>query len=66
MKDTVLEIVKREDGAFDLFSNHKLLQGQIQESYLPEWLCVRFGFCGEEYHFILKELNLKGRWATTS
>jgi hypothetical protein len=61
MKDTVLEVIKREDGKFDLFLNHKLDQGEKTESSLPEWLCVRFGFCGEEYDSILREVNLKGR-----
>jgi hypothetical protein len=65
MKGTVIEVVKRDDGAFDLFSNLKLHHGQIQETYLQEWLCVRFGFCGEEYRSILKEVNLRGRWAIT-
>jgi hypothetical protein len=61
MKDTVLEVVKRDDGKFDLFLNRKLDQSERPESSLPEWLCVRFGFCGEEYHSILKEVNLNGR-----
>jgi hypothetical protein len=61
MKDTVLEVIKREDGKFDLFLNRILDQGQQPESSLPAWLCVRFGFCGEEYDSILREVNLNGR-----
>jgi hypothetical protein len=61
MKDTVLEVIKRQDGKYDLFVNHKLDQGEKPESSLPAWLCVRFGFCGEEYDSILLEVNLKGR-----
>jgi hypothetical protein len=58
---TVLEVVKRDDGKFDLFLNHKLDHGQVLESSLEDWLCVRFGYCGEEYDSILREVNLNGQ-----
>jgi hypothetical protein len=61
MKDTVLELVKREDGTFDLFLNRKLDQSQKPESALPAWLCVRFGFCADEYDSILLEVHQDGR-----
>jgi hypothetical protein len=65
MKDTVLEVVRRDDGKFDLFVNSKLAHGEVAESWLPDWLCVRFGFCGEEYRSILDEVNLTGRVTIT-
>ena len=34
---------------------------QTPEQLLQEELCVRFGFCGEEYESILSEVNVKGR-----
>ena len=52
---TVLELVKRADGNFDLFLNGTLHHGGIQETWLPEELCVRLGFCGAEYDAILLE-----------
>ena len=61
MTDTVLEVVKRDDGKFDLFLNRELDHGQVPESWLPEWLCVRFGFCGGEYDSILREVNISGK-----
>ena len=60
-RQTVLEIVKRGDDTFDLFLNHVLNKPAAPEKWLPEWLCVRFGFCGEEYDAILQEVRLKGR-----
>jgi hypothetical protein len=45
---TALEVVKREDGTFDLLLNRKLDRSRIPEAWLREELCVRFGFCGEE------------------
>jgi len=58
---TVLEVVKRDDGTFDLFLNRALDRSQISERLLPEELCVRFGFCGEEYRVILGEIDRNGR-----
>ena len=57
---TVLEIVKRDDDKFDLFLNHKLDQGQVLECWLGDWLCARFGYCGEEYDSILQEVMQNG------
>jgi hypothetical protein len=52
---TILELVKRADETFDLFLNGTLHYGNIEEKWLSEELCVRFGFCGEEYAAILSE-----------
>jgi hypothetical protein len=60
-KNTVLEVVKKNDGTFDLFLNRELDHKNIPEAWLPEQLCVRFGFCGEEYDSILREVNQNGR-----
>jgi hypothetical protein len=58
---TVLELIKRADGNFDLFLNGTLDRGEIQERWLPEELCVRFGLCGAEYDAILLAVNESGR-----
>lgn len=64
-KDTkqnkVLEVVKREDGTFDFFLNRIPHRRQVPEAALPEELCVRFGFCGEEYDAIMRKLNRTGK-----
>ena len=57
----VLEVVKRGDGTFDLFLNRKLDRNRISEMWLPDELCVRFGFCGDEYDSILRDVNQNGR-----
>ena len=59
--NTVLEIVKTDDGTFDLFLNRKLDRSRVPESWLPDELCVRFGFCGEEYESILRDVTQNGR-----
>jgi len=60
-RSTVLEVVKRQDGRFDILLNRKLDRSGILEEWLPEELCVRFGFCGEEYDSILSEVSKNGR-----
>jgi hypothetical protein len=57
----VLEVVRMDDGTFDLFMNGKLDRGRIHKNGLNEQLCVRFGFCGDEYDSILRELVENGR-----
>ena len=59
--NSILELVKRTDGDFDLFLNGTLHRGKIEEKSLPEELCVRFGFCGEEYAAIMSEANGSGK-----
>ena len=59
--NTVLEVVRTDNGTFDLFLNGKLDRKHILEKWLNEELCVRFGFCGEEYDSILNELTQHGR-----
>jgi len=62
---TVLELVKRADGNFDLFVDGTLHRGDIEERWLPEEVCVRFGFCGSEYDAMLLEVNESGRSKVT-
>lgn len=56
-----LEIVKNDDHTFDLFSDGKQTHAAISERLLNEELCVRYGYCGQEFNSIVEEVNLKGR-----
>ncbi len=58
---TVIEVIKREDGTFDLFLNRRLDHDRILEDGLEDVLCVRFGYCADEFNAILFELNQNGR-----
>jgi hypothetical protein len=60
-RSRALEIVKRDDLTFDLFLNGNLDRSRIAEEWLSDEICVRFGFCGEEYGTILREVKQKGR-----
>jgi hypothetical protein len=62
---TVLEIERTDDGKFDLFVNRELVHARVSEASIPDWLCVRFGFCGEEYDAILCEVKKNGRAKVT-
>lgn len=59
--DTVIEVVKVGDDAFDLMLNHQVYRANAPQSALPEWLCVRYGFCGDEYDAILRDIERHGR-----
>jgi hypothetical protein len=58
---TIIEVIKRQDGTFDLFLNHELYHECIHEDGLGDVLCVRFGYCAGEFDAILFELNKNGR-----
>ena len=60
-KNTVLEIVRRTDGEFDLFLNGQPEKVNIPEKWLNQEVCVRFGFCGEGYGGIVRDLDRTGR-----
>lgn len=56
-----LQIAKNNDGTFDLLSGGKQTHAGISERSLNEELCVRYGYCGQEFISILDEVNSKGR-----
>lgn len=59
--NTTIEIIKVGEDAYDLLLNHEVFRIDAPESALPDWLCVRYGFCGEEYEDILREIKLNGK-----
>jgi hypothetical protein len=63
--NTILELLKRPDGRFDVFLNGNLNRSGAEEKWLIDDLCVRFGFCGEEFDPILSEVNRVGRTRLT-
>jgi hypothetical protein len=60
IQGTIIRIVKREDGTFDLFLNGNLDRERIHEDGLGDILCVRFGYCGAEFEAVLNELAQNG------
>jgi hypothetical protein len=61
LRNTILELVRVGDDAFDLFVNNERYRSSAPLTALPEWLCEKYGYCGEEYDAILKELERNGR-----
>jgi hypothetical protein len=59
--DRTLEVVKTATGKYDIFLGGQLNRHEIDEDGLPEVLCVRFGYCQEEYASILREVSEVGR-----
>ena len=64
-RGTLLEVVKIGDDAFDLLVNHEVYRSKAPLAALPEWLCVRYGFCGDEYEAILQEVERDGKKVIT-
>lgn len=62
---TVIEVIKVGDDAFDLLVNHRVYRTNAPQAALPEWLCVRYGFCGGEYDAILQEIKREGKKTIT-
>lgn len=57
---TIVEVVKREDGTFDFFRNHKLDRERIPFDGLVDEICVRYGYCGQEFDSIVGQLQTEG------
>jgi hypothetical protein len=60
MKPNLWEIVRKDDGNFEIFQKGKLLKASIPEKWLEAGL-AEYGFCGQEYHDIRRQLELRGR-----
>jgi hypothetical protein len=56
MKGNTWEVLRKEDGTFEIFHQGKLLRDAIPDRWLEDEL-VRYGFCGEEYHEIRRQLD---------
>jgi hypothetical protein len=60
MKPDVWEIVKKPDGTFDMFRKGKLLHSSIPEKWLADQV-GHYGFCGQEYDDIRRQLEENGK-----
>jgi hypothetical protein len=57
----VLEVFKNSDGTYEVFYKGELVRTRVPEHWLYEELCVGFGFCGDEYEPIIRQLNDSGK-----
>jgi len=61
MKQDVWEFVRREDGRYAVYHNGKLLSDSIPENWRESEFCARFGFCGQDYKEIVRQLEQSGK-----
>jgi hypothetical protein len=61
MKRTIWEFVKREDGTYAVFRQHRLLKENIPENWFFQQICTDYGFCGEEEIEIRREIEKSGK-----
>ena len=57
----VLEVTRNADGTYEIFWQGKHVCSRVQERWLNDELCRGYGFCGEEYDAILRQLNASGK-----
>lgn len=60
LKTNVWEVVAREDGTFDIFRTGQLLHSGIPDQWLEAEI-GRYGFCGDEYREIRRQLDTCGK-----
>ncbi len=60
MKPNVWEVVRKDDGTFEIFHQGNLIKARLPEKWLEAGL-AEYGFCGQEYHDILRQLELHSR-----
>jgi hypothetical protein len=56
---SVYEIVKRQDGTFDILQNGDVTNGSIPEQWLEDEM-AKYGICGTEYISARRQLNERG------
>jgi hypothetical protein len=57
MKQNVWEFLRKHDGTYAVSHGGNLLSDSIPEERLEHEICVRFGFCGQEYDDIRSHLT---------
>jgi len=57
----VIEIIRNEEETFNIFLNQQIQNGKFTEEQLAYELCVRFGYCQDEFLPIQKSLKQTGR-----
>jgi hypothetical protein len=56
-----IDITRQDDGSFDLFLDEALQHSGFTEEQLAYELCVRFGYCQDEFLPIHDSLKQTGR-----
>lgn len=59
-KPNIWEVVKGDEGTFDILHKGELLRAKIPDKWLEDEL-ERYGFCGEEYLDIRRQLEKSGK-----
>ncbi len=57
---TVLEVVADAHGTFEIILNQKVVRVGVEKKWLNDELCVKYGFCGDEFDAIM-QLAVCGR-----
>jgi hypothetical protein len=57
----ILEVLKNTDNTYEVFYKGEHVLSRVQQRWLDQELCVRYGYCGDEFDSIIRQLNDSGR-----
>jgi hypothetical protein len=58
---SVIEVVANGDGTFEIILNQEVVRTGVEKKWLNDELCVKYGFCGDEFDAIMRQLAECGR-----
>lgn len=61
VRQRIWEFLRREDRSYAISRDGEVLSDNVPEDRLEAEFCVRFGFCGQEYEHIVRELENYGK-----
>lgn len=56
-----IEVVATGDGTFEIILNQKTVATRVEERWLNDELCGKYGFCGDEFDVIKRQLAQSGK-----
>jgi hypothetical protein len=59
------KFIRNPNGNFAVYRDGKELRKDIPERWLEEEVCVKYGFCGQEFEKIFEELSRVGQCVVT-
>jgi hypothetical protein len=58
---SVIEVVANGDGTFEIILSQEAVRTGVEKKWLNDELCVKYGFCGDEFDAIMRQLAECGR-----
>ena len=59
-RKVIIEVIANGDDTFEIMLNQKLVGSHVPEQWLDDEVCGKYGFCGEEFEEIKRQLADSG------